>query len=85
LQQSLFTESTLSLSFNHVWSLSYFGVILYLGLIFLAQVYLVANLKDFTTYNTLGTNTNSFTYLTGFDLLKLLTTPVILFLALNFS
>ena len=73
------------LSYSHIWSLTYFGCILYLGLSFLAQTYLVANLKDFTTYNTTVSNNTPFSYNTGFDLIKFFFFPIFIFLCLNFS
>jgi hypothetical protein len=73
------------LSFGHIWSLTYFGCILYVGLLFLAQTYLVANLKDFTSFSTTKSSNTPFSYNTGFDLVKFFLFPVFLFCCLNFS
>lgn len=81
---SNFGTSTFFLSFAHVWSFTYFFLILYVGFIFLAKFYLLANLRDFTQYNQF-TNCTNFAYLTGFDLLGTLLPSIFIFLCTNLA
>jgi hypothetical protein len=78
--------STLFLSFSHLWSISYFFLILYIGLIFLAKLYLLANLREFTHYNQFKSGSGLvFNYLTGFDLVGTLLPSLIVFWLINLA
>jgi len=79
-----FTTSTLFLTYSHLWSFTYFFLILYIGLIFVSKTYLIANIKDFTQYSQ-NSNINNFSYLVGFDLLPLLFSPIFIYMLLNFT
>lgn len=84
---SSFTEITSINYFNtfsSIWSLNYFLLLFYLLLVFSATLYLVSNIKEFTSYNSFS-NATSFTYVSGFDLLPTLATPLFLIAFVNFS
>ena len=84
---SSFTEITSINYFNtfsSIWSLNYFFLLFYILLVFSATLYLVSNIKEFTSYNSFA-NTTSFTYVSGFDLLPTLATPLFLIAFVNFS
>jgi len=53
-------------------------------LIFSIIIYLVANIKDFVSYSTFS-NSTLFHFISGFDLLGLLFTPLLLVVVVNFS
>lgn len=75
---------TLFLTYSHLWSFTYFFILLYISLIVLVKFYLLANLNDYTQYNQFS-NCTDFYYLTGFDLLSSFLPSLALFLCLNLT
>lgn len=71
-------------TYSSIWSLNYFFLFFYLIFVFSAILYLVSNVKEFTSYNAFA-NSTSFTLLSGFDLLPTLGTPLLLMLLVNWS
>lgn len=80
----MFSNASLFLTQAHVWSITYFYLYVYIFLIFSIIIYLISNVKDFLNYNKFSKLTN-FSYVTGFDLMWLLFTPLILIYLVNFS
>ena len=61
-----------------IWTLTYFFTLFYVILVFTAILYLISNLKDFT-FNNSFKNSTSFQYITGLDVLKSISIPLIIF------
>jgi len=72
------------ITFPILWSFTYFFQFIYIICIFSILLYIIPSIKDIINYNKFK-KTNSFDYLTGFDLYWLLLTPLFLFILINLS
>lgn len=80
----MFQLTNFFLTYSSIWSFTYFYLFFYNILVFSAILYLVSNIKDFVSYNSFS-NMTLFNYLSGFDLLWLLLTPLFLMISVNFT
>jgi len=69
---------------SSIWSLNHFLLYFYIILVFSGTLYLVSNVKEFTSYTAFA-NTNSFSFNSGFDLTPLIVTPLVLIFLLHGS
>ena len=72
------------ITFSTLWSFTYFFQFIYIICIFSILLYIIPSVKDIINYNKFK-KTNSFDYLTGFDLYWLFLTPLFLFILINLS
>jgi len=80
----LFTVTNFFLTYSTIWSFTYFFVYTYIFFIFSVVLYVLSGVKDFLSYSAFN-KLHNFSYLSGFDLIWLLFTPLALLLLVNFS
>lgn len=80
----MFQLTNFFLTHSSIWSFTYFYLFFYNILIFSCILYLVSNIKDFISHNSFS-NVTLFNYLSGFDLIWLLFTPLFLIVMTNLT
>lgn len=79
-----FNVTNFYLTTSVIWSCTYFYLFFYIALIFSVVIYLVSTVNEFLNFSTYKNLSNS-TFVSGFNMFKLLVTPILLLLLLNFS
>jgi hypothetical protein len=65
-----------------IWGLTYFFLVLYVFLIFIAALYLVSNMKDFTNFSAFK-NSTFFQFVSGLDMSLFFSAPLIALIIVN--